>query len=115
MFIKVEVDNFEQFEKDLQRVHELEKELKDLLSRMGWNLCLKMKIDGEEKQPAEKADCVEWLGMEKENIVCKIRKVNVEKIICIEIVSGNGTNENPIRASKIYYTIDGILIGEILK
>ena len=55
MFIKVEVDNFEQFEKDLQRVHELEKELKDLLSRMGWNLCLKMKIDGEEKKPAEKS------------------------------------------------------------
>lgn len=53
--------------------------------------------------------------MEKENIVCKIRKVNVEKIICMEIVSGNGTNENPIRASKIYYTIDGILIGEIFK
>ena len=53
--------------------------------------------------------------MEKENIVCKIRKVNVEKIICIEIVSGNVTNENPIRASKIYYTIDGILIGEIFK
>lgn len=59
MFIKVEVDNFEQFEKDLQRVHELEKELKDLLSKMGWNLSLKMKIDGEEKQPAEKTDCVE--------------------------------------------------------
>ena len=55
MFIKVEVDNFEQFEKDLQRVHELEKELKDLLSRMGWNLRLKMKIDGEEKKPAEKS------------------------------------------------------------
>lgn len=59
MFIKVEVDNFEQFEKDLQRVHELEKELKELLSKMGWNLRLKMKIDGGEKQPALKADCVE--------------------------------------------------------
>lgn len=59
MFIKVEVDNFEQFEKDLQRVHELEKELKELLSKMGWNLRLKMKIDGGEKQPAEKADYVE--------------------------------------------------------
>lgn len=55
MFIKVEVDNFEQFEKDLQRAHELEKELKELLSKMGWNLRLKMKIDGEEKQPAEKS------------------------------------------------------------
>lgn len=65
MFIKVEVDNFEQFEKDLQRVHELEKELKDLLSRMGWNLCLKMKIDGEEKQPAEKADCRGVIGYGK--------------------------------------------------
>ena len=59
MFIKVEVDNFEQFEKDLRRVHELEKELKELLSKMGWNLRLKMKIDGEEKQPALKADCAE--------------------------------------------------------
>ena len=59
MIIKGELDNFEQFEKDLQRAHELEKELKELLSKMGWNLRLKMKIDGEEKQPAEKADCVE--------------------------------------------------------
>lgn len=53
--------------------------------------------------------------MEKENVVYKIRKVNVDKVICIEVVRGNGTNENPIRASKIYYTIDGILIGEIFK
>lgn len=46
---------------------------------------------------------------------CKIEKVITEKIICIEVIKGDGTNENPVRRSKIYYTITGSFIGEIFK
>ncbi|MBR1590397.1 MAG: hypothetical protein IJ858_06750 [Acidaminococcaceae bacterium] len=40
-------------------------------------------------------------------------KAYEERVVVVEAVVGNGTDEDPVRRAKLYFTQDGDFIGEI--
>ena len=42
-----------------------------------------------------------------------MNKAYSEKVVVVEAVVGDGTDEDPIRQTKLYFTKDGNFIGEI--
>ena len=36
-----------------------------------------------------------------------------EKVVVVEATIGGGTDEDPVRQSKLYFTKDGVFIGEV--
>lgn len=48
----------------------------------------------------------------KDNEKITILNCNVSEVICIEALIGDGTEKDPIRKSKLYFTFNGAFIGE---
>lgn len=56
----------------------------------------------------------ETVNTVKSNEKITILNCNVSEVISIEGLIGDGTEKDPIRKSKLYFTFDGAFIGEII-
>jgi hypothetical protein len=52
--------------------------------------------------------------MEREANKVSFEAVKTEKVICVETTDGTGTEADPVRRSKRYWTVDGYFIGQVV-
>ena len=69
--------------------------------------CIEIEISVKRKQ---------WCREMDEKVKSPVRdmdKAYEERVVVVEAVVGNGTDEDPVRRAKLYFTQDGDFIGEI--
>jgi hypothetical protein len=53
-------------------------------------------------------------GNEMKSPVRIMNKAYAEKVVIVEATIGEGSAEDPVRNAKLYFTEDGVFIGEVL-